>query len=175
MSSTNSAALPSSTACSKLYDSPIRDASCAMPYEDDHIDILKKCCNESDIVSYYSNCGLYCLAQNQTVDDLHNCFFDEGAKWDRVFCRGENDATATGNGSPLASASATLISNSGNENEESNDGDEGEGDSEDGGEDKGKSSESGNAATCSKPNSRTSIIGIAIGVLLMSVTMFGTV
>lgn len=74
MSTTSAAAVPtttSSTTCAaNLYDTPVRDIACAMPYSDDNIDRLKKCCKGADIISYYDDCGLYCLALEQSAEEL---------------------------------------------------------------------------------------------------------
>lgn len=98
---------------SNLYDTPIRDASCAMPYSSQHIDIMRKCCGDTEIKSYYDDCGLFCLAKGQSVADLAECLYDEGAKWEDVFCRGKGEATVTGKGVPIPSASVRSIGEDG--------------------------------------------------------------
>lgn len=95
--------------CGNLYDTPVRDAVCAMSYNQDSKAYMASCCNDADIISYYDDCGLYCLAKGQKVKELSRCLYDEGAKWEDVFCRGEEDATATGAGKPLASSDARVV------------------------------------------------------------------
>ncbi|KAL6404592.1 hypothetical protein AUP68_11414 [Ilyonectria robusta] len=75
MSTTVSSASASASAGScgaTLYDIPIKDAVCAMPYSKNHTSIMAACCNDADVVSYYNNCGLYCLALDQTIAELTN-------------------------------------------------------------------------------------------------------
>lgn len=112
---TSSSAAASSTGCGAiLYDIPTKDAACAMPYGGNHTDILTKCCNAADVVSYADNCGLYCLAQGQTVDDLTACLFQNGAPWADVFCSDTGNATATvtGNDAPLSSGASVIAAGS---------------------------------------------------------------
>lgn len=71
---------------------------------------MSKCCQSASIISYYSNCGLYCLAQGQDVGDLTDCLFKNGAGWNDVFCSGTPNATATGSDStPPPSAQASVV------------------------------------------------------------------
>lgn len=113
--SSSAAATATSANCgATLYDIPVQDASCAMPYGGNHTDILSKCCGSADVVSYSDNCGLYCLAEDQSVADLTTCLYDNGASYQDVFCRGNSTATATGGDSAtLASGASVVVSASG--------------------------------------------------------------
>ncbi|KAH6887418.1 hypothetical protein B0T10DRAFT_489773 [Thelonectria olida] len=162
MSSTSASATASSTACSNLYDTPVHDAVCAMPYGGNHTDIMSTCCKDAKVVSYYNDCGLYCLAKGQTVSDLVQCLYKNGAAWEDVFCRGNASASATATGEDKipASASASVISS--------------------GKSSKTKSSESDSTATSSegaapgvKPHSGVSTLGLTIAGLVFSATLFG--
>ncbi|KAI2606799.1 uncharacterized protein GGS25DRAFT_306465 [Hypoxylon fragiforme] len=165
---TTSTAVPTTSAvCTNLYDIPSRDAVCAMPYADNYINMMSECCEDADVVSYYNNCGLYCLAVDQTVADLTDCLYDKGAKWQDVFCRGNTTATATatGAGEIDASASASVISSdSATKTGDSNSDD-----------DDSSSTATPGAAPLTKPQTTTTVLGFAIGALLFSATAFGAI
>lgn len=109
---TSTASLATATpACSNLYDTPVDDAVCAMSNTGNYTELMFSCCKGADVVSYYSGCGLYCLATDQTVKDLSDCLYGQGAAWEDVFCRGNESATATGTAAEIpASASASVLS-----------------------------------------------------------------
>ena len=44
--------------CGNLYDRPVRDAVCAMPYNQDSKTYMVSCCKDADITSYYDDYGL---------------------------------------------------------------------------------------------------------------------
>ncbi|KAF9876764.1 hypothetical protein CkaCkLH20_05610 [Colletotrichum karsti] len=164
----SAAAAPTATSiCSaNLYDSPTQDSNCAMPYGGNHTDIMKKCCKNADIVSYYDNCGLYCLALDQTVADLTKCLYDNGAADNAVFCRGNTTSSATGsaNGQPPASASASVVVTGGSSSGDS---------SKTGSASGGSSTSSGNAAAGLYAPSGVSTLGLTVGALLLSAATFG--
>ncbi|TQN65385.1 hypothetical protein CSHISOI_10052, partial [Colletotrichum shisoi] len=118
------AAAPSTTACgSRLYDTPVQDRVCAMPYGGNHTDIMSACCRDADVVAYYDNCGLYCLALGQSIKDLQDCLFEQGAGYTDVFCRDNGNvnasATATGNqDQPPASAQASVVASGGGDDKD---------------------------------------------------------
>lgn len=109
---TGTAAQATSTAaCSNLYDTPVDDAVCGMPDTGNYTTLMFSCCGAADVVSYYGGCGLYCLAVGQSVADLSDCLYEQGAAWEDVFCRGDVNATATATAADLpASASASVLS-----------------------------------------------------------------
>ncbi|KAK3302965.1 uncharacterized protein B0T15DRAFT_260022 [Chaetomium strumarium] len=171
--SMTAAASATSTACggALVYDIPVQDASCAMPFGGNHTDIMAKCCGSADVVSYYNNCGLFCLSQDQTVRELMDCLFKEGAADNAVFCRGNTTASATGSATDLpASASASVVATGGSGAKTS-------------GGTSGTASGSGSAATSttsdnaapgsSVPSFGNGFTGLAIGALLFSATAFG--
>ncbi|KAJ6438890.1 Fungal transcriptional regulatory protein, N-terminal [Purpureocillium lavendulum] len=110
---TSSSVAPASTtaSCANLYDIPTADAACAMPHSDNNVKLMSSCCKGSQVVSYFNKCGLYCLAQGQSVGDLTSCLYKANAPWNSVFCRGNTSATATetGTGTVAATASASVI------------------------------------------------------------------
>ncbi|KAI1084885.1 hypothetical protein F5B20DRAFT_576203 [Whalleya microplaca] len=163
MTSTTTSAVPTSSSCTNLYDTPVHDAVCAMPFGGNHTDIMSACCKDADVVSYYNNCGLYCLAIDQSVADLTKCLYGKGAAWGDVFCRGNETATATatGKGDIPASASASVVATAGATTTGKN------GDSQ--------PTSSKGAASSSKPQTTTSLLGFAIGALLFSATAFGAI
>ncbi|KAK7423751.1 hypothetical protein QQX98_000941 [Neonectria punicea] len=154
----------SSPACSNLYDPPIKDAACAMPYSAKHADFMLTCCKEADVVSYYDDCGLYCLAIGQNVNELIKCLYKNGADWGDVFCQGNASATATETGGEEipASASASIISSGIATNTEG---------SKSGSKSSATASEG--AAPGVKQQSGVTVLGVAIGTLLFSATAFG--
>ncbi|OBR10401.1 hypothetical protein CH63R_06093 [Colletotrichum higginsianum IMI 349063] len=173
---TSAAAAPSTTACgSRLYDTPVQDRVCAMPYGGNHTDIMSACCRDADVVAYYDNCGLYCLALGQSIKDLQDCLFEQGAGYTDVFCRDNGNvnasATATGNpDQPPASAQASVVASGG-----------GGGDDKDGGDNTASGTGSG-ASSTSSPNAAAgglhapagvSTLGLTVGALLLSAATFG--
>lgn len=109
--STSASASSTASSCGAiLYNIPVKDAACAMPYGGNHTDIMSKCCDSADVVAYADNCGLYCLAQGQTADDLTSCLFQNGAPWADVFCNAVGNATAnaTASDAPLSSGASVV-------------------------------------------------------------------
>ncbi|KAH9987665.1 hypothetical protein F4779DRAFT_632338 [Xylariaceae sp. FL0662B] len=163
------AAPTASTACTNLYDTPVRDAVCAMPFANNNTEIMSACCKKADVVSYYNNCGLYCLAIDQSIADLTKCLYEKGAAWEAVFCRGNETATATATdgGAIPTSASASVVvtadASPTGKDEDGNDNDE------------SKPTASEGAAPSIKPQTTTSLLGFAIGALLFSATAFGAI
>lgn len=113
MAAAPSASASGSPACAaNLYNIPVQDASCAIPYDSNSnaTDVMSSCCKSASVISYFDDCGLYCLAQDQSVEDLTSCLMQSGAQPQDVFCRGNVTATATGSGSSLpTSAQASVV------------------------------------------------------------------
>lgn len=105
----SASAVPSQPACAaNLYNIPVTAPACAIPYGGNHTDIMSACC--AQVVSYYNDCGLFCLAQGQTVGDLTNCLYSQGAAYQDVFCNDKTTAMATGGPvNVAASASASIL------------------------------------------------------------------
>ncbi|KAL2882850.1 hypothetical protein SGCOL_001540 [Colletotrichum sp. CLE4] len=172
--STGTASAPSatsSTVCTaSLYDTPEHDRVCAMPYGGNHTDIMSACCNDADVVSYYANCGLYCLALDQSVKDLQDCLFEQGAGYTDVFCRDNGNvnasATATGNVDPPASAQASVVASGGSGSGGSS--------SASGSGSSSSSTSSANAAAAGvRVPAGVNTLGLTIGALLLSAATFG--
>ncbi|KAI5459300.1 hypothetical protein BGZ63DRAFT_390678 [Mariannaea sp. PMI_226] len=179
MSSTTSAlSAPTNGCAANLYDTPVHDAVCALPYSKNSTDIMIACCGKADVVSYYNDCGLYCLAIDQTVGDLISCFLDKGASDASVFCRGKKSATATGEDKvPAATASASVVHSAGSSTSTDSSDSESSSDSSSASKSStssgSKSTGSGNAAPGSHPQPVVTTIGLVIGALLFSATTFG--
>lgn len=110
-----SAASATSSGCGALlYDIPVQDASCALPYGGNHTAIMSACCQSADVVAYADNCGLYCLAEApQTVADLVACMEQHGAAYSDVFCRGEGNVTASATASDTLASGASVVAGPG--------------------------------------------------------------
>ncbi|WKT42368.1 hypothetical protein QSH57_007204 [Fusarium oxysporum f. sp. vasinfectum] len=106
-STTLSTASAVPTACTNLYDTPNQDNTCAMPFKDNHTEIMQKCCGDAKIVSYYNGCGLYCVALDQTIGELAKCLFSNGAPDADVFCSGSKKTTKTKDADVPATAQAS--------------------------------------------------------------------
>jgi len=157
---------PSAPTCNNVYVIPIQDSACAMPYSDDAVDYFESCCKGADVYSYGDDCGLYCVASGQTVEDLTACLIDEGAQHGQVFCSGNTTATATGDGEPPASATATVISDGG-DNDDDNDNDSNDDnndDNDDGDDSNNDDGDNDNAAV----KSSVSVFGVVMGAMLFS-------
>lgn len=170
--STSVSAVP--TQCPLLYDTPVRDAACAVPYSKENIEHMKDCCNDAEVVAYYSNCGLYCLAQDQSVKDLTSCLFEKKIPYQNVFCRGNETATATGSRTAdlAATASASVVAG-GSDDDDNDDDDKKDDDKKDGSDSSDSSKGSGNGdgdSAATKPG--VGMLGVTVGVLLFS-TLFG--
>lgn len=149
-----------------LYDIPVQDAACAIAYGSNHTDIMSACCGSADVVAYLDNCGLYCLAEDQTVGDLTKCMLGKGAANGDVFCRGATNATATGAGDAASLTSGASVVASGT-----------------GGSDDGKATgtKSGSAATGTSSSGAAAGVGAAgfaglsMGGLGVSALLFASV
>lgn len=134
---------------------------------------MKACCKDANVVSYYDDCGLYCLAVNQSVTDLTDCLYGDGAKWEDVFCRGNTSAsaTATGSGDVVESASVTVISKSDDKDDKD---DKDKDDKKESSDDKDKEDKDGEDDKDNGANSGFSngITTLVIGSLLFT-TVFG--
>ena len=154
---TTSAATATSTHCSNLYDTPVRDIACAVPYSKDNLDYMSKCCNNADVVSYYDDCGLYCLALGQSAEDLTKCLYGKGVKYEDVFCRNNGTASATATGGGDLMSSASVVATSGAKKDKDDDDDD----------------DDDSAGALAQPHGRTTVVGVVLGTLLFSATVFG--
>ncbi|KAL1999400.1 hypothetical protein VTN02DRAFT_4576 [Thermoascus thermophilus] len=93
---TTTAALPTATNCgAKLYEIPTTDAACAVPAIGNYSEVMHQCCKVASVENYNNGCGLYCLAQEQSVGDLSSCLTSNGIKYGDAFCNHNQTATAT--------------------------------------------------------------------------------
>ncbi|KAI1457807.1 hypothetical protein F4805DRAFT_427416 [Annulohypoxylon moriforme] len=160
---TSTAASATSTDCgANLYNIPVQDPAVGIRAGGNHTDIMSQCCGKADVISYYSGCGLYCLAEGQSVNDVINCAYDKGAAYQDVFYRGNVNATATVTDTALpTSADASVVVTGGSTKAT--------------GTETGSSSSSTStpgAAANVRPAS-LSTMGLTIGALLLSATAFG--
>ncbi|CAJ2503045.1 Uu.00g104390.m01.CDS01 [Anthostomella pinea] len=168
MSSTTTAAsaTPSVACSSNLYDIPVTDAACAVAFGGNHTDVMSGCCKSADVVSYYDDCGLYCLAADQSVKALQDCLFAGGMAWQSVFCNAGVNATATATDASVpATAQASVVSSG--DSSSSDGGDDGKG-----GSDSSPTSSEG-AGPRLQPDFSVSKLGLTIGALLFSATALG--
>ncbi|KAF4980432.1 hypothetical protein FZEAL_3548 [Fusarium zealandicum] len=180
---TTSAAATANTACTNLYDTPNQDTVCAMPYKNNYVDMMKECCGDAKVVSYYNDCGLYCVALDQTTEDLSNCLWDQGALDQDVFCSNKTaNASKTKDADVPASAQATVLS--GDDADDTKDDKDADKDDKDSNNDKDSddsndsdatgtadsstASNTDSAAPGLAPQSSISTLGLALGALLFS-------
>lgn len=69
--------------------------------------VFDSCCKSASVEQFNGECGLYCLAVEQTVADLQKCFMDGGVLPGSILCNGNNTATATGKGSSSGSPTSS--------------------------------------------------------------------
>ncbi|KAJ4309068.1 hypothetical protein N0V84_011722 [Fusarium piperis] len=168
MSTTVSSAAPTGTlACRNLYDTPNKDATCGLSYSDKHIDIMKECCGDAQIVSYFDNCGLYCVALGQTTGELQKCMWDNGAAWEAPFCSNTTGTSLTTDPKIPATARATVISN------DDKDDDDKDSDSTSTRSSSGAASTSTDNAAPNMTPPSINKMGLAIGALLLSSLTLG--
>lgn len=175
MSTTASTATATSTlACKNLYDTPNKDATCGLSYSKKHIQIMKECCGDAQIVSYFDNCGLYCVALGQTTDELQKCMWNHGAAWEAPFCSNTTGTSLTADPKIPATAKATVISND-KDGDDDDDDDDGDKDSDSSGTKSASSADSTNTNNAVPTVAPPSIskMGLAIGALLLSSLTLG--
>ncbi|KAI1476866.1 hypothetical protein K445DRAFT_16257 [Daldinia sp. EC12] len=151
----------------KLYEIPVQDAACAVPATGNSTDIMAECCGSAQIVSYYDGCGLYCLADGQSVGVLSQCIQDHGQFPGYIFCTQSANATATDTGAPIpTSANASVVETHGSKPTKSSGDSDSDSDS--------SSTETPGAAAGLRPEYTTvSTLGCTIVALLFSATAFG--
>ncbi|KAL4902718.1 hypothetical protein BDW74DRAFT_157436 [Aspergillus multicolor] len=91
MSTTTTSTAAAATCTGNAWVLPVQDIACAVrSTSGNYSSIMDKCCGVADVESYNDDCGLYCLAQEQSGDDLRKCLGDNGAKDGDYFCGGGN-------------------------------------------------------------------------------------
>ncbi|KAH6962321.1 hypothetical protein BKA56DRAFT_498193 [Ilyonectria sp. MPI-CAGE-AT-0026] len=111
MTSTTTSAAAQTSTCKggqDLYNTPVDNSLCAMPYGGNHTKIMAACCGTADIVSYYDDCGIYCLATDKNISEIVQCLYKNGAPWDDVFCKGNGTATGTGTATALPTGASII-------------------------------------------------------------------
>jgi len=166
---TTSAAATVTPACN-ANQLPISEAACAVPFGGNHTDVMSTCCKDASVVSYFNDCGLYCVAADQTIQELQECLSGEGVPYNNIFCNAANNATATNTDPDIpATASASVVANGGDDNN-NNDNNDNDGDNN---SNDPKPSESDSAAGRMAPEFGVSKTGLTIGALLFSAMAFG--
>ncbi|KAM0196121.1 hypothetical protein ACHAPA_004764 [Fusarium lateritium] len=172
MSKTSTAVAASQTACHDIYNTPNQDNVCAMFRKGNHTEIMQACCGEAEIITYSGDCGLYCVALDQTVTQLSKCLYDHGAPDENgVWCSGNSKTTKTKDAKIPATARASAISDD-DDDDDNKDKDDDE-NTKTGTASSSKSSETGNAASGARSQSGTSTLGLTIGALLLSSMAIG--
>ncbi|KAM0219178.1 hypothetical protein ACHAQD_006700 [Fusarium lateritium] len=162
MSKTSTAVAASQTACHDIYNTPNQDNVCAMFRKGNH----------TEIITYSGDCGLYCVALDQTVTQLSKCLYDHGAPDENgVWCSGNSKTTKTKDAKIPATARASAISDD-DDDDDNKDKDDDE-NTKTGTASSSKSSETGNAASGARSQSGTSTLGLTIGALLLSSMAIG--
>ncbi|KAM0544536.1 hypothetical protein ACHAPJ_011753 [Fusarium lateritium] len=175
MSKTTSSVAATKTACAGIYDTPNQDSVCAMYRKDNHTDIMRECCGDAKIINYDDDCGIYCVALDQTIDQLSKCLYDHGATDEKgVWCSGNPKTTKTQDAKVPASAKASALSKDDDKDDDKDkDKDKDDDDKETSTASSSKSSETGNAAVGVIPQTSISTLGLAIGALLFSSMAIG--
>ncbi|KAM0292382.1 hypothetical protein ACHAO9_002693 [Fusarium lateritium] len=174
MSTTTTTSLaPLSSSCTGVFNTPNQDNVCAMVYKDNATDIMSKCCGDAQLVAYQNDCGVYCVAIDQTIVELSDCLFSNGAPDANVFCSGNKTTTKTEDAKVPASAQASVID--GDDDDDDKDDDDKTAsatgtstETSSGSSASETSSETGNAAAGFAPKSTFNTVGLAIGALLFS-------
>lgn len=114
MSTTTTSALATATVCgASVYQLPITDAACAAKISGNMTSVFDTCCKGNSPVKYDSDCGIYCLAQEQTVAELSNCLMSKSNNYRDVFCEGMQNATATAAATTTRTTSTSTSTHSG--------------------------------------------------------------
>lgn len=173
MSTTTTTSLaPLSSSCTGVYNTPNQDNVCAMIYKGNATDIMSKCCGDAQLVAYQNNCGVYCVAIDQTTAELSDCLYAHGAPDANVFCSGNDTATTkTEDAKVPASAQASVINPDDDDKDDDDETASITGTSTETSSSSSASetsSETGNAAAGVAPKSTFNTVGLAIGALLFS-------
>ena len=170
---TSASPVPTAGGCHNLYVIPTQDAACAMPFGGNNTDIMSKCCKDANVISYYDDCGLYCLAIGQNVGNLTSCLHENGAGDRDVFCGGEVNATATetGPGDVPETASARVVASGSSDSDDDDNSNGSNGGGNGNGNSDNSDGDDDSAATQARPV--FSVLGFTVGALLVSATAFG--
>ncbi|KAL4875438.1 hypothetical protein BJY04DRAFT_223997 [Aspergillus karnatakaensis] len=142
---------------------PVNDAACGLINSGgNYSQIMDSCCADADVESFNDDCGIYCLAQGQSVGDLLSCIEDKGATPGDFFCSGNLTATAT----------APAPTQTGDNDNDDDDDDDNDNDSDDASptSDDDDPEPTGAAARLSQPVSKT---GLGVLAMLFASALFG--
>ncbi|EKV06742.1 cytochrome P450 [Penicillium digitatum] len=96
MSTTSTSSVSATTACGgSVWQIPTTDAACAAVVSGNMTDVMDACCQKAKVSKYDNDCGIYCLAQGQNVDELQSCLTSRSGNYHNVFCNAALNATAT--------------------------------------------------------------------------------
>lgn len=165
---------PTNNVCPNVRDLPIDDAACGVAYSDDNVDRMKSCCKDADVLSYYDECGLYCLAEDQTIGELFKCIQgDMGDDFVDVFCSRPETATASGGEEPRESADVTKVAGGGSNDDDDNDNDDNDDDNDNNDDNNDDEDDDDSAAVGLVPHSGITLVGVALSTLLFSAAAIG--
>ncbi|KAL4954290.1 hypothetical protein BDW69DRAFT_142616 [Aspergillus filifer] len=96
MSSTSTSTAAAPTCTGNAWVLPVQDVACALTStSDNYTSIMDECCKDATVEHYNDGCGLYCLAQGQTGQELLECIADHGATDGDFFCGGRLNETSS--------------------------------------------------------------------------------
>ncbi|KAL2833343.1 hypothetical protein BDW59DRAFT_156844 [Aspergillus cavernicola] len=118
------------------YELPTHDASCGIPNTEIYKSLFEPCAQPVAVRSYNDDCALWAPAVDQSTQNLIDCLYKAGVKWEDVWCTGGANETASGSyptatATAAASASASKTTSSdgaretGDDDEEDKDGENG--------------------------------------------------
>lgn len=111
---TATAASATATVCgATVYQIPVVDAACGAKLSGNMSSVFDTCCKGDSPVKYDNDCGIYCLAQEQTVQELSDCLMSKSNNYRDVFCEGKQNATATAAATTTKSTGTSTSTSSG--------------------------------------------------------------
>ncbi|KAJ5550585.1 hypothetical protein N7535_001472 [Penicillium sp. DV-2018c] len=111
MSTTTTSVAPTSTACGgSVWQIPTTDAACAAIISGNMTEVMDTCCKNAKPTKYDNDCGIYCLAQGQDINELQSCLTSKSGNYRGVFCNAALNATATATGTTAATTTASKTS-----------------------------------------------------------------
>ncbi|KAJ5163836.1 uncharacterized protein N7500_005666 [Penicillium coprophilum] len=93
--STTSASTTGTACGARVWEIPTTDAACAGIVTGNMTDVMDECCKDAEVSKYENNCGIYCLAQGQDINELQSCLSRKSGNYHDVFCNAALNATAT--------------------------------------------------------------------------------
>jgi hypothetical protein len=111
MATTTTAMSTSTSTCgATVYQLPVTDAACGAKLSGNMSTVFDTCCKGDSPVKYNDDCGIYCLAQEQTVKELSDCIMSKANNYRDVFCEGKQNATATAAATTKSTSTSTSTS-----------------------------------------------------------------